>query len=84
MPLVINILATRINDLLPDHKHGDTAEISLTIEGEHHKTMKLHFKGDPKDLGPLLTTNVARYIDKLDNEPETAHQVHPRARHRAP
>jgi hypothetical protein len=80
VPLVINILAARIDTLLPGHKTGDTAEITLIIEGAHHKTLKLQFKGDLKDLGDMLQRSVPRFIDELDDAPAAPHQVHPRAR----
>jgi hypothetical protein len=82
LPLAINILATRIDVLLPGHKKGDTAEITLIFEGTHHKTLKLEFKGDPNDLGDLLQS-VPRFIDALDEAPAAPHQVHPKARSRA-
>lgn len=84
VPLVINILAARIDTLLPGHKTGDTAEITLIVEGEHHKTLKLEFKGDPKDLGDLLQRAIPRFIDELDAAPAAPHQAHPRTRLRAP
>jgi hypothetical protein len=84
LPLVINILAARIDTLLPGHKNGHTAEITLIVEGAHHKTLKLQFKGDPNDLGDLLQRSVPRFIDDLEHAPAAPHQVHPRARVRAP
>jgi hypothetical protein len=83
VPLVINILAARVDTLLPGNKPGDTAEITLIIEGAHHKTLKLQFKGDPKDLGDMLQRSVPRFIDELDKAPDAPHQVHPRARAKA-
>jgi hypothetical protein len=83
LPLVVNILAARLNDLLPGHMTGDTADITLIVEGAHHKTLKLHFKGDPKDLGDLLNRAVPRFIDELDNAPAAPHQIPRRARRRA-
>jgi hypothetical protein len=83
VPLVINILAARIDTLLPGHKTGDTAEMTLIVEGAHHKTLKLQFKGDPRDLGDFLHRAVPRFIDELDDEPEAPHQAHPRTRLRA-
>jgi hypothetical protein len=83
LPLVINIFAARIETLLPGHKSGDTAEITLIVEGAHHKTLKLQFKGDPKDLGDMLRRFVPRFIDELDDAPDAPHQVHPRARVRS-
>jgi hypothetical protein len=83
LPLVVDIFAARIDTLLPGHKNGDMAEITLIVEGPHHKTLKLQFKGDPKDLGDLLLRSVPRFIDELDSTPAAPHQVHPRARVRA-
>jgi hypothetical protein len=83
LPLVINIFAARIDTLLPGHKTGDTAEITLIVEGAHRKVLKLRFKGDPKDLGDMLQRSVPRFIDELDNAPDAPHQVHPRARFRS-
>jgi len=82
LPFVVNIFASRIDALLPGHKAGDTAEITLIVEGAHHKTLKLRFKGDPKDLGDLLQRSVPRFIDELDDAPAAPHQVHPRVRGR--
>jgi hypothetical protein len=83
IPFVINILSARIDTLIPGHKTGDTAEITLIVEGPHHHTLKLQFKGDPKDLGDLLQRSVPRFINELDNAPAARHQVHPRAHVRA-
>jgi hypothetical protein len=83
LPFVINIFAARVDALLPGHKEGDTAEVVLIVEGANHKTLKLQFKGDPKDLGDLLKRSVPRFIDELDAAPAAPHQVHPRARVRA-
>jgi hypothetical protein len=83
IPLVINILAARIDTLLPEHKTGDTAEITLIVEGAHHKTLKVQFKGDPKDLGDLLQRSIPRFIHELDDAPAAPHQAHPWARLRA-
>jgi hypothetical protein len=80
LPFVINILAARIDALLPGHKTGDMAEVTLIVEGTHRKTLKLQFKGDPKDLGDLLKRSVPRFIEELDDAPAAPHQVHPRAR----
>jgi hypothetical protein len=83
LPLVINIFAARIDTLFPGHKTGDTAEITLIVEGAHHKTLKLQFKGYPKDIGDMLRRSVPRFIDELDGAPDAPHQVHPRAHLRA-
>lgn len=83
VPLVVNIFAARIDTLLPGHKTGDTAEITLIVEGTHHKTLKLQFKGDPKDLGDVLRRSVPRFIDELDKAPDSPHHAHPRARVRS-
>lgn len=80
LPIILNIFSTRIDDLLPGHKQGDTAEITLFIEGPNHKTLKLYYKGDPKDLGDLLSRSVPRFVDELDASPAAPHQVHPRVR----
>jgi hypothetical protein len=83
LPFVINIFAARIDTLLPGHKTGDTAEVILIVEGTHHKTLKLQFKGDPKDLGDLLKRSIPRFIEELDDAPAAPHQIHPRAHIRA-
>lgn len=44
LPVVLNILGARIDELLPGHKEGDAAEITLFIEGANHKTLKLSTK----------------------------------------
>ncbi|MGJ4904569.1 hypothetical protein ACQR0V_23580 [Bradyrhizobium sp. HKCCYLS2058] len=80
VPLVINILAARMDALLPGHATGDTAEITLIVEGPNHKTLKVHFKGDPKDLGDFLKRAVPRFVDELDTAPASPHQAHPRTR----
>jgi hypothetical protein len=66
LPVILNILSNRIDALLPGHKTGDTAEVTLLIEGENHKALKLYFKGDPHDLGDLLDRSVSRFIHDFD------------------
>jgi len=66
LPIVLNIFSSRIDELLPGHNKGDTAEVTLFIEGENHKTLKFQYKGDPKDLGDVLSKSVPRFIDQLD------------------
>jgi hypothetical protein len=80
LPVVLNILGARIDELLPGHKEGDAAEITLFIEGANHKTLKLYYKGDPKDLGDLLNRSVTRFINELDAAAAAPHQVHRRTR----
>lgn len=84
VPLVVNILATRIDSLLPGNKSGDSAEITLIVEGMHRKTMKVQFKGDPKDLGSLLERSVARFVKELDDAPAVPHQAFPRGGSKLP
>lgn len=80
IPVALNILANRIDELLPGHKVGDTTEITLIVEGPDHKALKLHFKGDACDLGPMLNTAVPRFVDELNEAAASPHQVHPRKR----
>jgi hypothetical protein len=82
LPVVLNIFSARIDELLPGHSKGDTAEITLFIEGPNHKTLKLHYKGDPKDLGGFLDRSVPRFIEELNDGPAAPHQVHRRVRSR--
>ena len=65
LPVIVNIFSTRIDELLPGHETGDTAEVTLYVEGANHKTLKLHYKGDPKDLGDLLSRSIPRFVDEL-------------------
>lgn len=78
LPLVLNVLGNRIDDLLFGHKEGDTAEITLIVEGPNHKALKLHYKGDARDMGDLLARSVPRFIDELDSGPGALPQVHRR------
>ncbi|HVJ52428.1 MAG TPA: hypothetical protein VM689_08210 [Aliidongia sp.] len=82
LPVMLNILSARLDELLPGHKTGDTAEITLFVEGANHKTLKLHYKGDPKDLGDFFSRSIPRYIGELDTAPAARHQVDLRARAR--
>jgi hypothetical protein len=65
---------------MPGHKEGDAAEVTLFIESANHKTLKLYYKGDRKDLGDPLNRSVTRFIDELDAAAAAPHQIHPRAR----
>jgi hypothetical protein len=82
LPVALSILANRIDELLPGHKTGDTAEVTLIVEGPHHKALKLHYKGDARQMGQMLQDTVTRFIDELDDAPAAPHQVHPRKRAR--
>lgn len=82
VPFVVNILAARLDTLLPGHQTGDTAEIKLIIEGPNRKSLTLQYKGDPKELAPLLKNSIPRFIEQLDKQPDAPHQVHPKARDR--
>jgi hypothetical protein len=84
IPVILNILGNRIDALLPGHKAGDTAEITLFVEGRNHKALRLYFKGDPHDLGDLLNRSVPRFIDELDTAPAAPHQARHKAHARKP
>ncbi|ESX45404.1 hypothetical protein NLY43_29120 [Mesorhizobium sp. C416B] len=82
LPVALNIFSNRLDELLPGHKSGDTAELTLIVEGPNNKALKLYYKGDSHQLGPMLNTAIPRFIEEL-NEPQAApHQVHPRKRAR--
>jgi hypothetical protein len=80
VPVALNILANRIDELLPGHKAGDTTEVTLIVEGPNNKALKLHYKGDASQLGPMLNTAIPRFVEELNEAPAAPHQVHPRRR----
>lgn len=75
LPLVINVLANRIDKLLPGNQPGDTAEATLIIEGPSQKTLKLTYKGDPHEFGSFLMRSIPRFIDQID-EPSNDKACH--------
>jgi hypothetical protein len=82
LPVAMNILSSRIDELLPGHKAGDTTEITLVVDGPNHKALKLHYKGGAHDLGQMLNTAIPRFVNELNEAPASPHQVHPRKRTR--
>ncbi|MBY5524296.1 hypothetical protein [Rhizobium leguminosarum] len=82
LPVALNILANRIDELLPGHKTGDTMEVTLIVEGPNNKALKLHYKGDARQLGPMLNTAIPRFVEELNEAPAAPHQVHPGKRPR--
>ena len=68
LPLLLNLLSSRLDELLPGHKVKDTAEITLIVEGEHHKVLKFKYKGPVRDVGATLAQSVDRFIDRLDTD----------------
>jgi hypothetical protein len=80
VPVALNILANRIDELLPGHKTGDTAEITLIVEGPNNKALKLHYKGDAHQLGPMLNMAIPRFVEELNAASAAPHQSHPRKR----
>ncbi len=79
-PIALNIFASRLDELLPGHQKGDTAELTLIIEGANHKSLRLDYKGDPSELAPMLESAIPKFIDQLDAAPASPHQVHPSKR----
>jgi hypothetical protein len=79
-PIALNIFANRLDELLPGHQKGDTAEMTLIIEGPNHKALKLEYKGDPAQMVPMLQSAIPKFIDQLDAAPVSPHQVHPNKR----
>ena len=80
LPIALSIFANRIDELLPGHLKGDIAEVTLIIEGANHKALKIIYKGDPKQITPMLEATIPKFIDQLDGAPASPHQVHPSKR----
>lgn len=84
VPMVVNIFSNRLDELLPGHHAGDVAEATLIIEAPNHRSLKVTYKGDPKEIGAFLSATVPKYIEKLESAPPgkektTAHQRHHKA-----
>ncbi|TIS48044.1 hypothetical protein [Mesorhizobium sp.] len=80
LPVALSILANRIDELLPGHKEGDITELTLIVEGPNNKALKLHYKGDARQLAPMLNTAIPRFVEELNEAPAAPHQIHPRKR----
>lgn len=64
VPVMVNILSNRLDELLPGHKAGDVAEATLIIERPDRQSLKVTYKGDPEALGAFLATTVPKFIEQ--------------------
>lgn len=78
LPFFVDILANRVDELLPGHQAGDTTEATIIIEGTEHKSLKVDYKGDVRVLGQFLKESVPLYIQELEADGQRA-----RSRHRS-
>lgn len=62
VPIVVNILSNRIDELLPGHKKDDVAEIELVIEAPDRRSLKVTYKGDPAEMGRYLDAATSKFI----------------------
>lgn len=64
VPVMVNILSNRLDELLPGHKAGDVAEATLIIERADRQSLKVTYKGDPEALGAFLATVAPKFIEQ--------------------
>lgn len=74
-PVVTNIFSNRLDEILPGHAPGDTAEVTVIVEGSQKNSVKVTFKGTPGEIGDFLEKAVPKYVAALD-APTAAQSMH--------
>lgn len=67
VPLLINLLSTKITTVLPGFEAEDTINMELVVEGENHRCLTVKFKGPAKAIPDVVLRQIERCGDYLNN-----------------
>lgn len=67
LPLLINLLSTKIAAVLPGFEDGDTISMELVVEGENHRCLTVRFKGPADAIPEVVQKQIERCSEYINN-----------------
>ena len=67
VPLLVNLLSTKITVVVPGFEASDTVNMELVVEGENHRCLTVKYKGPAKAIPDVVLKQIERCGDYLNN-----------------
>jgi hypothetical protein len=67
VPLLINLLSSKIESVLPGFEPSDTINLEMIVEGENHRCLAVKYKGPSTAIPEVVLKQIERCSEYLNN-----------------